>query len=37
MDPGIAGLDAIFADICVGGLKLDLLHVTTILGHAFLL
>jgi proline racemase len=37
MDPGIAGLDAIFADVGIGGLKFDLLHVTTALGHGFLL
>ena len=37
MDPGIAGLDAVFADIRIGGLEFDLLHVTTALGHGFLL
>jgi hypothetical protein len=37
MDPAIAGLDAVFADVGIGGLKFDLLHVTTVLGHGFLL
>jgi hypothetical protein len=33
MDPRIAGLDAVFADISLSGLEFDLLHVAAILGH----
>ena len=37
MDPAIAGLNAVFADIAIGGFEFDLLQVTTALGHGFLL
>src|SRR6478609_8458537 len=33
MDPAIACLDAVFADIGLGGFKFDLLQVATTLGH----
>src|SRR6478735_8189449 len=35
MDPAIACLDAVFADIGLGGFKFDLLQVATALGHGF--
>src|SRR6478752_6651982 len=35
MDPRIAGLDAVFADIGLGGFKFDLLQVAAPLGHGF--
>jgi hypothetical protein len=37
MDPGIAGFDALFADISLSGFEFDLLHVAATLGHGFLL
>jgi hypothetical protein len=35
MDPAIAGLDAVFADIGIGGFEFDLLQVAATLGHGF--
>src|SRR5260221_14286351 len=35
MDPGVADLDAVSADIRISRFKLDLLQVATALGHGF--
>ncbi len=35
MDPRVAGLDTVFADISLGGFELDLLQMAAVLGHGF--